>query len=171
MANYNVNNGQTLFDVVLNTTTDINSIYSLLVNNNIPNIIENPIGYSIEYIPQTPTPPTISSSKLSQVVTAKNFYSIPNQSIFDIVLQTYVDINKTYKIIKDSNFSNVLNYPVINKIFIFNPTLVNDAVTTSYLSKRGIVINTVMPITVNYLLQEDGFAFDLEDGSGKIELE
>lgn len=174
MANYTANNEQTIFDVVINTISDLNSTYKLIISNDIPNIETKPIGYPINYTPPTPTPPTISSSNNNQFITKKYFYSVPNQSVYDVVLQTYGDLNKTYQIIKDSNFSNILSYPLPSTLFTFNPTLVSDAIFASYLSKNVILINTVdgkSPVNTSYLLEEDGFDFLLEDDSGKIELE
>lgn len=174
MANYNVNSGQNIFDVVINTISDLNSTYSLITENNIPNIETNPLGYEINYVIPTPVPPTISSNNTSLVATKKNFYSIPNQSTLDIAIQTYGDLNKTYKLLTESNFSNILLYPLPSTLFTFNPALVNDAVFASYLSKNGIIVNTVngkSPANTYYLLQEDGFDFLLEDNTGKIELE
>ncbi len=171
MANYNVNSGQTIFDVLVNTILDLNSAYLLIKENNIPNILTDPLGYEIKYSEPIVVPAIINSQKVTTVQTEKYFYSIPNQSVFDIVIQTYNDLNKTYKLIQDSNFNNTLTYPVTQTLFKFNPTLATDAIFNSYLSKNGIIINTVKTINNKYLLQEDGFVFDLEDGSGKIELE
>jgi len=174
MANYSVNSGQNVFDVVNNTTQDYNSIYSLLQSNNITKLLAPINGVNINYIQPPVTPPIVISNSYKPVSNSKVFTSIPNQSVYDICLQTYGDLNKVYKLIQDSGFQNICYYPLPNTYFTYNPSLQKDAIFASYLSKKGIIINTVQTqksSSANYLLQEDGFDFDLESGTGKIELE
>jgi hypothetical protein len=174
MANYSVNSGQNIFDVVINTIQDFNSVYSLLQNNNIPKLLSSINGLNINYVQPPVTPPIVKSQAYTPVNTISYFTSIPNQSVYDVCLQTYGDLNNTYKLIQDSGFKNISNYPLPNTSFTFDKSLQKDAIFASYLSKKGIIINTVQTqktSSTNYLLQEDGFDFDLENGTGKIELE
>ena len=173
MANYLVNSGQNIFDVVNNTIRDFNAVYPLLQNNNIPQLLAPINGVNINYIQPPVTPPIVISNTYKPITNITTFTSIPNQNIYDVCLQTYGDLNKTYKLIQDSNFANISNYPLPNTNFTYDKTLQKDAIFASYLSKKGIVINTVTSnkTSTNYLLQEDGFDFVLESGTGKIELE
>lgn len=173
MANYLINSSQNIFDVVNNTIRDFNAVYPLLQNNNISQLLAPINGLNINYIQPPFTPPTVSSSTYKPVTNTTVFTSIPNQSVYDVVLQTYGDLNKAYKLMQDSGFANINYYPLPNTNFTYDKTLQKDAIFAAYLSKKGIVINTVTSTktSINYLLQENGFDFLLEDNSGKIELE
>ncbi len=71
-----------------------------------------------------------------------NYLSRNNQTIYDIALQTYGDLNMIYKLITDSNFNNVLTYPLPNTTFNFDKALIIDNVVANYLSQNGLVIVT-----------------------------
>lgn len=167
--NYTIKNGQNIFDVAINTIGNINNVYVLIQENNIPSVEFCPVGLSVSYTPPPITPPIISSPPFVVQVTSQDFSSISNQSIFDIVAQTYGNINLTYKLIQESNFSNILSYPIVGTLFIFNPTQINDAIFTSYLAKNNIIINTVGRNTLinnnsDTLQTDDGIDITTDDG-------
>lgn len=70
------------------------------------------------------------------------FKSQTNQTVIDVCMQTYGDLNQMYKLIKDSGFLNISTYPPPLTPFIFNEKLVVDAVFAGYLKTNGIIINT-----------------------------
>ncbi len=99
----------------------------------------------------------------------QEFSSIANQSVYDIVLQTYGDLNFTYKLIQDSNFSNLLIYPVIETLFKFNPTQVIDNIFSNYLVNNGLIINTASNKSSSYIVfseEDEKTIFTNEDGTG-----
>ncbi len=167
MLNYQTQNGQNIFDLVLNTNGNLNNTYALIqANTEIANIESVPIGIIVTYAPAPVTPPIIASPGIPPIVSSAQFSSVANQNIYDIALQVYGDLNMTYKLIQDSNFSNLLTYPQPTTIFIFNPQLTTDAIFASYLSKNGIVINTAQTMA-----EQNGGRIPLESAGTGTPLE
>jgi len=165
MDNYVGNSGQNLFDVALNTIGDLNKLYSIIPSGG--NITTDPTGVNFSYVPSPSTPPVITSTLNPSPITSQVFLSVPNQSVFDICLQTYGDLNLTYKLIFDSGFTGVSAYPAPNYNFVYNPQLVFDASFAYYLSKNKIVINSAQPIlylTSGGLETDDGIQILTDDG-------
>lgn len=71
-----------------------------------------------------------------------NYSSRQNQSVYDVCLMTYTDLNLMYKLLQDSNFDNVQTYPKPETIFIFEPTLIADRQFAAYVSKSDITLGT-----------------------------
>lgn len=141
--NYLTRNGQTIYDLVLNTNGDLNKTYAVIQDNpTIKNIGSVPVGLVVSYEASQVTPPSVSSITFSDPSTTEKYFSRNNQTIYDIVLMTYGDLNLTYKLIQDSNFSNLQTAPKPTNLFIFNPLQISDTVFSKYLSDNGIVINT-----------------------------
>lgn len=135
--------GQTVFDLAINTIADLNSVYALIeANPLIPNIGTLPTGIEVIYTPPNPTPPIIASPNTPVNPLSVAYSSISNQSTLDITLQTYGDLNLTYKLIKDSGFSSINSLPIQRTVFYYNPNLVNDTVFASYLLRNLLQINT-----------------------------
>lgn len=101
------------------------------------------------------------------------YYSRDGQNIYDICLQVYQDLNMVYKLIQDNNWQDIDLYPVAGTPFVYTSSLSADTLFSSYISKNAVHINTgnYKAPAGGYLLQEDGFKFELEGGTGDIELE
>ena len=72
----------------------------------------------------------------------KSFNSQTNQTVIDVCMQTYGDLNQMYKLMKDSGFLNISTYPAPLTPFVFNEKLVTDSVFAGYIKTNGIIINT-----------------------------
>lgn len=169
--NYLTLYGQTIFDLTINTINDFDNVYGLILSNPVLKNIESlPVGVEIIYTPPPVTPPVINSQVPQDTITSKDYFSSNNQTVYDIVLQTYSDLDFTYKLIEDSNFSNIQTYPVPTSLFKFNPQLIANNSLINYLNKNGLIINTrtdFISNDTNFLLQDDGF-FLLQDDGSKI---
>lgn len=98
------------------------------------------------------------------------YQSRNNQTVFDVVLQTYGDINLMYKLIQDSDFDNVLSYPLPLTSFNFDPKLISDNVVANFLNQNGLVIvtgdsNRSQQVPPNYLETDDGIGLQTDDGT------
>lgn len=156
-------NGQTIFDLALYCYNDATLVYNLINENSfITDILMDLTGLTLFYTP-------IESVKyeakqnikvLNKVVTIKQ-----NQSLFDLSLQYYGDVENVYNLIQsntylDSILSDNFNGNVLNYTSEIN-------YVNNYYSKNLINIGTKPQITIeesNYLLQEDGSYLLQEDG-------
>ena len=163
---YRTRNGQTIFDLTINTIQDYNGIYGLILSNPVLTNIESvPPIEVIEFTEPKITPPTVQSQQPKIEQTFQNYYSRNNQTVYDVVMQTYNDLNRTYELIEDSFFNNIQTYPVVNTLFKFNPKLIEDKSFSNYLSKNGLVINTKTAYGVIGALQtDDGVDITTDDG-------
>ncbi len=97
-----------------------------------------------------------------------NYSSQPNQTVYDICLQTYGDLNMLYKLIQDSNFSNILTQPLPGTMFTFNPKLVADNTFGNYLASNKLTITTGQPnppvIDAGALETDDGIGLETDSG-------
>ena len=146
--NYLTQNGQNIFDLVLSTNGNLNNTYALIqANPKLKNIGSVPLGVTITYTPAPVIPPIIASPGIPPISSKATFSSIENQTVYDVTLQVYGDLNMTYKLIQDSNFSNLLTYPIPTTLFTINPQLTSDAIFADYLAKNNLVINTGQNVT------------------------
>ncbi len=168
---YLTRNGQNIFDLIINTNGDFNKTYDLIIANpTIKSIEEVPIGIEVVYTPPPVTPPGVKSVKFTPPVTEQNFYSRSNQTIYDVVLQTYGDLNLTYKLIEDSKFNNLNTYPIPTTLFKFNPQLIADSIFANYLAKNSMVLNSRTSISSGQtqegsLQTDDGIDITTDGGS------
>lgn len=157
-------NGQTIFDIALYCYNDATLVYNLINENSfITDILMNLTGLTLFYTPiETVKYEAKQNTKtLNKVVTIKK-----QQSLFDLSLQYYGDVESVYTLIQsnsylDSILSDNFNANVLNYTSEIN-------YVNSYFSKNLIDIAT-KPITITieestYLLQEDGSYLLQEDG-------
>lgn len=156
-------NGQTIFDLALYCYNDATLVYNLINENSfITDILMDLTGLTLFYTPieSVKYEAKQNTKVLNKVVTIKQ-----NQSLFDLSLQYYGDVENVYSLIQSNNYldsilsdnfnGNVLNYT--SEINYVN----------NYYSKNLIDIATKPQITIeesNYLLQEDGSYLLQEDG-------
>jgi hypothetical protein len=156
-------NGQTIFDLALYCYNDATLVYNLINENSfITDILMDLTGLTLFYTPieSVKYEAKQNTKVLNKVVTIKQ-----NQSLFDLSLQYYGDVESVYTLIQSNNYldsilsdnfnGNVLNYT--SEINYVN----------NYYSKNLIDIATKPQITIeesNYLLQEDGTYLLQEDG-------
>lgn len=59
------------------------------------------------------------------------YRSVDGQSIYDVCMNTYHDLNLVYKLAKDNNFDNLNDYPIAGRLFKFTLALVKDDILSS----------------------------------------
>jgi hypothetical protein len=160
-------NGQSIFDIALYCYNDATLVYNLINENSIiTDINMNLTGLNLVY-----TPIEIikyeakeNPNKVNKVVTIKK-----EQSLFDLSLQYYGDVENVYDLIQSNSYldsiltdnfnANVLNYTSeVNYVnSYFSKNLIDIAT-----KPQGIIIEGS-----NYLLQEDG-SYLLQENGFKI---
>lgn len=156
-------NGQTIFDLALYCYNDATLVYNLINENSfITDILMDLTGLTLFYTPieSVKYEAKQNTKVLNKVVTIKQ-----NQSLFDLSLQYYGDVENVYNLIQsntylDSILSDNFNGNVLNYTSEIN-------YVNNYYSKNLIDIATKPQITIeesNYLLQEDGSYLLQEDG-------
>ena len=157
-------NGQTIFDIALFCYNDATLVYNLISENSfITDINMDLVGLNLIYTPIeiVKYEAKENAKTLNKVVTIKK-----EQSLFDLSLQYYGDVESVYTLIQSNSYldsvltdnfnGNVLNYT--SEINYVN----------NYYSKNLINIGTKPQfITIEestYLLQEDGSYLLQEDG-------
>lgn len=156
-------NGQTIFDLALYCYNDATLVYNLINENSfITDILMDLTGLTLFYTPieSVKYEAKQNTKVLNKVVTIKQ-----NQSLFDLSLQYYGDVENVYSLIQsntylDSILSDNFNGNVLNYTSEIN-------YVNNYYSKNLINIGTKPQITIeesNYLLQEDGSYLLQEDG-------
>lgn len=156
-------NGQTIFDLALYCYNDATLVYNLINENSfITDILMDLTGLTLFYTPieSVKYEAKQNTQTLNKVVTIKQ-----NQSLFDLSLQYYGNVENVYNLIQsntylDSILSDNFNGNVLNYTSEIN-------YVNNYYSKNLINIGTKPQITIeesNYLLQEDGAYLLQEDG-------
>ena len=156
-------NGQTIFDLALYCYNDATLVYNLINENSfITDILMDLTGLTLFYTPieSVKYEAKQNTKVLNKVVTIKQ-----NQSLFDLSLQYYGDVENVYSLIQsntylDSILSDNFNGNVLNYTSEIN-------YVNNYYSKNLINIGTKPQITIeesNYLLQEDVSYLLQEDG-------
>lgn len=96
-------------------------------------------------------------------ITARN-----GQSIFDLCIQGGYKIENIYQLMVDNDVSNINEASFTNKIFIFNPKLINDFgfQNSGVVLLSGEFVNQYEPIepTGSFLLRQDGGYLLRQDG-------
>ena len=151
---YKIQDGETIFDVAIATYGSLEQVYKLIQDNSA--VIED-IDSELDLVTQpnlqltyddTFVEPASQESRQIPVVAVKNIYQIrEGQTIFDIALTLYGNLEKVYQIIQD----NIESIPYINQRIMagttlsFNPDEIDDFVLTDYLIKNNVIMNTSYP--------------------------
>lgn len=167
MASYTVNSNQSVLDVVSITLGDLGQTYALLMANGLYSLSASPVGLAVQYTPPSPTPVSVASSTPPTTVTAMNYTSQANQSLFDIVQQVYGGaIDLMYQLIQDSGYSALTYYPKSGTKFTYNPTLIGDTILNGYIANNSIILATASNnSTAEFATEDKNFIFTTEDGS------
>jgi hypothetical protein len=160
-------NGQSIFDIALYCYNDATLVYNLINENSIiTDINMNLTGLNLVY-----TPIEIikyeakeNPNKVNKVVTIKK-----EQSLFDLSLQYYGNVENVYDLIQSNSYLDSILTDNFNANVLNYTSEVN--YVNSYFSKNLIDIATKPNgITIegsNYLLQEDG-SYLLQENGFKI---
>lgn len=166
---YTVLNGQTIFDIALNTYGDPSYVYQLIQDNpSLVNIDTSPSpGISITWNPllikNLPAP--IASTQANTPITVGSYISRAGQNIYDICLQVYGDLSYLYKLIQDNSLSNIQSNILPGTLFNFNPTLTKNTLFSSWLNKNNIILGTDSNPFKVYSNETQTVIYTSEDGS------
>jgi hypothetical protein len=142
----NVQEGQSIFDVLIGTRYTFDNLYKL--------IQENPavpsINYSFDSHPNTkvsydstfatPPPPSITVIPAGQPATTATLKAVNGQTIFDVLTMTYGTFDHAIKLIQDNGIDNLNEFSVDQKAFTLDTTLIKDEIY--YKSLGSYVIAT-----------------------------
>lgn len=101
----------------------------------------------------------------------RSFVAQSGQNIYDIAAIAYGDSNAIFQLLNENPSLNINANTYAGTTINYTPPVNN----TNYAKQQLSTLKPATGIANNkvgdYLLQEDGFDFDLESGTGKIELE
>ena len=100
-----------------------------------------------------------------------SFIAQSGQSIHDLAYMAYGDFTAIFQLRKENPTINITGNNFAGLTINYTPT------TNTVVSKQGLIGSVIATAwqdnagSTDYLQQEDGFDFELESGTGKIELE
>lgn len=165
MNKYTIKYGETLFDVTINIYGKIDYIFNLIELNPILGNITNTgiSGLEINYEPIVVTdfkPVSTTSINNNKSVTIKE-----NQSLFDVCLQIFGNIEDVFLIIQNSDVENINDTSIKGIKFNYE---YNKTKFAKFFLENSYVISTLKETTeaqtVGFLLQENGYYILQENG-------
>lgn len=168
---YKIKSDQTIIDSIISTYGYLDGAYDFILLNGLDNI--NSVLTPTDYLSYDSN---LINFKPSQLYLGENVQSATKvvktydyQSIYDVCLQNYGDLNRMYEFITDNGFINVDDSDVQLKDVIIKKSL--EITNYSLLTKKFSTLNRVIEeINKYYILLENDFFLLFEDGF-KIEQE
>jgi len=124
---YQVQDGETLFDILLNTYNSFSQAGKLLQDNGLTWDFDfasaSGLKLSWDEKLKVSAPVTIISKKKAEPSPISYITAIEGQSIFDLVLMTYGDLNYTYKFITDNKISSINDTDLRGKTYFWDNTI------------------------------------------------
>lgn len=155
-----VKKGQTIFDIALYCYNDANLVYNLLAENLfITDILMDLTGYTLLYTPQelVKYEAKENTKKLTKVVTIQQ-----KQSIFDLSLQFYGNIENVYDLIQNNAFiDSIISDEISGNVLNINTE--KNFVTEYY--RKGLINVGTGTKAINYVW--DG-VYDIWDGTDDL---
>ena len=103
-------------------------------------------------------------------MTTKSFIAQNGQSIYDLAFMAYGDNSAIFQLLGENPSLNLSSNTYAGINIVYTPQINNNYTILQLTNK--LPATAWQPQIINdYLLQEDGFDFELETGIGKIELE
>jgi hypothetical protein len=151
---YKIQDGDTIFDVAIATYGSLEEVYKLIQDNSTKivsidselDLVAQP-NLQLAY-DETFVEPESQEDRQVPAVEVKNIYIVKEgQTIFDIALTLYGNVEKAYQIMQD----NIESIPYINQkiragtLLTFNTDNADDFVLIDYLIKNNVVMNTYYP--------------------------
>lgn len=144
---YETRDGQTIYDIALQTV-GLENIYSFIrANSEITDInfsFDNK-NLSTTFIPPPPVSPPELMAKITVAVTTKSIIGREGQSLFDITLMTTNDLGSIVQFSRDNNISNVNQTALLGKSFTFEIDSIKDISIYNYMVQKSTVISTIDP--------------------------
>jgi len=168
---YKIKSDQTIIDSIISTYGYLDGAYDFILLNGLDNInsVLTPtdnLSYDSNLINFKPSQLYLGENVQSATKVVKTY---DYQSIYDVCLQNYGDLNRMYEFITDNGFINVDDSDVQLKDVIIKKSL--EITNYSLLTKKFSTLNRVIEeINKYYILLENDFFLLFEDGF-KIEQE
>lgn len=148
---YQVLDGQSIFDVLLNTYNSFELAGKLLQDNNLtPNFnFSNASGLQLVWDEKlkVSSPVTIISKAKPEPSAISYITAVEGQSIYDLVLMTYGDLSYTYRFINDNKISNINDADLRGKTYFWNNTLNQNVQFKKWLTANKKVIVSLEGLT------------------------
>ncbi|CAB4218271.1 hypothetical protein UFOVP1596_11 [uncultured Caudovirales phage] len=132
LREYNVHDGETIFDIAINTYGSTDYVYKLIADNPVITSIDFDFslypGTILLWDPDFKIiqAPDLTSADTAPASTLASYTALDGQSIFDICLQTYGDLNLLYKLMQDNKIDNTNSTMLKGSVFIFDTLLIKD---------------------------------------------
>lgn len=143
-----IRNGQTIYDVLLNTYKSLDLTYKLIQENptidSVDTDLDTLLGISVSW-DETFSLPLTAQIIFKQTEPENNIASIiatEGQTLYDISLMTYGNLDNFYKMLQDSQIDNSDTSRLRGLAFNFDKNLINDFQYYKNLVSTGYIINT-----------------------------
>jgi hypothetical protein len=165
-SEYKINDGETIFDVVLSTYGNLELTFKLLAENSKVDNIDVELttlpGISFTYDEAFVLEEEQGEKLIQLPPDETEFTVIEGQNIFDLALTLYGDVEKSIQLLQDNKvkLSNLNQRTLPGILMEFNQEKDENKVFTNYLRKNSLVIATSDPTDNNGSGFSDGFVFD-----------
>lgn len=167
MSNYVAKANQSIFDICLSTYGGFDEIIKLCSDSNITdNSQPSYFNQSFSFDPALVQPlPTFSIPIVVQASTIKIFTGKNNQSIFDVAIQTYGNMDNIVKLCMDSGIDGFADATYFQKLFTYDASLISDSTVSDNVNNNNIIFATGNSIQYVVFSEEDRETiFVSEDG-------
>ena len=148
MNNVQVKLGQSIYDLMLATYGLLELTYKLIQENaNITSLDfdfdANPnetIEYDNTFVVSVPA--QLDRSSTVTEVTEASINTVDRQTLFDLCLMSYGNLENLYKLIADNSISTVDEVNLNGRVITFDKTLISDNIVYNWINKYGVVMCT-----------------------------
>jgi hypothetical protein len=167
---YQVRDGQTLFDILLNTYNSFELAGKLLQDNGLTWDYDfaNSSGLQLTWDAtlKVSSPVTIISKPKAEPSPISYITAVEGQSIYDLVLMTYGDLSYVFKFITDNKISSINDTDLRGKTYFWSNTLNQNIQFLNWLTANKKVIVSVGGETTTRLVWDGVYL--IWDGSSLL---
>lgn len=163
--------GQDIY-FIANKTYSIDFVYKLIQENGIDSI-NAALPQEITYDPtfKIKISPQLQGNSVTVKSPIQYFDALGGQNIFDLVLQSYFDLDQTYRFIQDNNLANINGGGFSGQTFNFNTNYIADFGLFTSFQRTGKKVSTgefvpieAPPVVTSFILRQDGGYLLRQDG-------
>ena len=148
MNNVQVKLGQSIYDLMLATYGSLELTYKLIQeNSNITSLDfdfdANPneiIEYDNTYVVVIPV--QLKRNAIIVEVSEGSISTVDRQTLFDLCLMSYGNLENLYKLIVDNSISTVDEVNLNGRVLIFEKTFINDNILYNWVNKYSVIMCT-----------------------------
>jgi len=168
MNSYTIKYGESIFDVSTKIYGNINNVFYLILLNPILDNVNNTniTGLTINYVD---IPQSRFITKTNEIFKPQKSVTIKeNQSIFDVSLQIYGNIEQVFDIVNNSEIDNINETEIKGITYKYD---YNNTKFVNYFSSKKVVITTLRKVTTEGII-DGNFVWDgtyiIWDGSNSL---